>query len=418
MAVDSTASRRVRTQRLLTLTDQALSSGTNFLISIAAARALSPRSLGAFAVAMATYLIVLGVVRAACGEALLVRHAGSPAARWPSLTSASTALAATAGGVAAVLSAVAGLLLGGETGAALVALGVLLPGLLVQDAWRYCFLGQGRPGAATALDAAWLVLLVPALAVPALTGRISATSLVLAWGVAGVLAVAAGLVLDPSRPSLRAGRDLLRADRRLMRRYGLEFLTGYGTYQLLVYGLAAQFGLALTGLLRLALTALSPVNVLFQGAYTITTLHGIELRPRGRGALLRWSAVVAAALAAVAVAWTAALLLAPDDLMTALLGAAWPAARELVPWLGVWLVAVAVQSGAATGLHSIADSARSLRAQLCSAPGVLLFAWGGAVLGAAQGVAIGYALAGLAALAIWWWAYLRGLAAPTATPSG
>ncbi|MGY1635473.1 hypothetical protein ACI78V_02325 [Geodermatophilus sp. SYSU D00742] len=411
--VESTTSREVRGRQLLTLTDQALSSATNFAVSIAAARALTPRALGAFAVAMATYLIMLGIVRAACGETLLVRHAGSPAERWPSLTSASTGLAAAGGGLAAVLSVGAGLLVGGGTGTALVALGVLLPGLLVQDAWRYCFLGQGRPGAATVLDAAWLVLLVPALAALALTGWLTAASLVLAWGAAGVLALAAGLVLDTARPSLPAGRAFLRAHGQLIRRYSLEFLTGYGSYQLLVYALAAQFGLALTGLLRLALTALSPVNVLFQGAYTVATLRGIELRPRGRAALLRWSATVAAALTAIALAWTAALLLAPDDLMRALLGEAWPAARELVPWLGVWLVTVAVQSGAATGLHSIADSARSLRAQLCSAPAVLAFAWGGAVLAAAPGVAVGYALAGATALAIWWQAYLRGLRTPS-----
>ncbi len=93
------------TGRLLTLTDQALSSGTNFIISIAAAGALSPRSLGVFAVAFATYLIALGVVRAACGEALLVRHAGSPAHRWQGLTRASTGLAAAMAGAASGFAA-------------------------------------------------------------------------------------------------------------------------------------------------------------------------------------------------------------------------------------------------------------------------------------------------------------------------
>ncbi len=77
-----------RGRRLLTLLDQGLSSGTNFLASVAAARALDARGLGVFAFAFATYLIAQGLARAACGEALIVRHAGAPAGRWPALTRA------------------------------------------------------------------------------------------------------------------------------------------------------------------------------------------------------------------------------------------------------------------------------------------------------------------------------------------
>ncbi|MGY2066371.1 hypothetical protein [Blastococcus sp. SYSU DS0619] len=407
-----------RGRRLLTLVDQGLSSGTNFVISIAAARALDARGLGVFAVAFATYLIAQGVARAACGEALIVRHAGAPAARWPGLTRASTGLA-TAIGLAIGLPGVAvGLVVGGGLGSALVALGVVLPGLLVQDAWRYSYFGQGRPGAAALLDTAWFVLLVPALAVALTGGRAGAASLVLAWGGAGALSVLVAVVLDRTLPDLAAGRAFLAADRTLIVRYCLEFLTGYGAYQFLVYGLAAQFGLALAGVLRLALTALSPVNVLFQGAYTIATIHGVALRDQGRRALLRWSGAVALALAGIAVAWTAVVLLLPEGVLVALLGETWPQARPLIPALGVWLVAIAVQSGAATGLHSIADSARSLRAQLLSAPAVLVLAWTGAVVAAAPGVAVGYALAGLVALVVWWVLYLRGLDRVAVAPSG
>ena len=58
------------------------------------------------------------------------------------------------GAVAGVVSLVVGLALGGGVGRALVALGVVLPGLLVQDAWRYVFFAAGRPAAASALACA------------------------------------------------------------------------------------------------------------------------------------------------------------------------------------------------------------------------------------------------------------------------
>ena len=404
-----TGAASARNRRLLTLVDQGLSSGTNFIASLAAARALDARGLGVFAVAFATYLIAQGIARAACGEALIVRHAGAPADRWPALTRASTGLATAIGLVVGAPAVVVGVLLGGGLGGALIALGLVLPGLLVQDAWRYCLLGQGRPGAAALLDGIWLVLLVPACTLALAADEPGPATLVLAWGGAGALSVLGAVALDRVLPDLRAGRHFLVEDRVLIRRYCLEFLTGYGAYQLLVYGLAAQFGLALAGLLRLALTALSPMNVLFQGTYTIATLHGIGLRDAGSRALVRWSAAVALALAGVATAWTAVILLLPTSVMTTLLGETWPDAEPLVPALGVWLIAIGVQSGAATGLHSIADSARSLRAQLLSSPAILVLAYLGALLGGAQGVAVGYALAGLVALAVWWSLYARGV---------
>ena len=392
-------------RRLVTLLDQGLSSVTNFAVAIVAARELAPRSLGAFAVALATYTIALGIVRAACAETLMVRHGAAAAAEWPALTRASTGLATALSLGVAATTFVGGSLLGGDTGRALCALAVLLPGLMVQDAWRYCFVGQGRPAAAAAIDGLWLLLLVPALAVALWAGELSATTLVLAWGIAGALSAFGALLLDDARPDVRAGRAYLAGNGGLVWRYTLEFLSGYGTYQILVYGLAGHFGLALTGLLRLALTALSPVNVFFQGAYTIATLHGVALRGQGRRALARWCVSVSAALSAVAAAWVVSIVLAPERLLVSALGPAWPQAASMVLPLGLWLVAIAVQSGASTGLRALADSRRSLLAQLLSAPPLLAFAWTGAALGGARGVAIGYFLGGTTAAVVWWVMY-------------
>ncbi|MQA33380.1 hypothetical protein [Modestobacter roseus] len=396
-------------ERLFTLLDQGLSSVTNFALSLVAARELGVAELGAFAVAAATYLIALGLVRAACGETLLVRYGGAAAGQWPALTRASTGLAAGAGCLIAVVVAVAGLVVGGRVGPALLGLAATLPALLVQDAWRYCFLGRGRAGAAAALDGVWAVLLVPAFATLLLADRVSAGSLLLAWGLAGAASLPVALAVDRSVPDLLLGRRFLRDNSQLIRRYCLESLTGFGAYQLLVYGLAAQFGLALAGALRLATTALSPVNVLFQGAYTIATLRSVRLRDRGSAEHLRWSVTVGAALAVVAVVWTAVLLLLPSSWVVGLLGPEWPEVRGVVALLGVWLVAIGLQSGAATGLHGLADSGRSLTAQLLSAPALLVLAWAGAVLAGVTGVAVGYAAAGAVSGVVWWTLYRRSL---------
>ena len=66
-------------------------------------------------------------------------------------------LAATVvvGAVVAAAFVVAGAAVGGPAGSALLALAVVLPLMLVQDAWRYVFI-VGRPAALT-IDLVWLV---------------------------------------------------------------------------------------------------------------------------------------------------------------------------------------------------------------------------------------------------------------------
>ena len=67
-------------------------------------------------------------------------------------------------GVAAgVLCVVAGLLLPDPAGPVFVALGIALPGLAVQDSWRFAFFAGGRGSSAFLNDLFWTVLLVSAL---------------------------------------------------------------------------------------------------------------------------------------------------------------------------------------------------------------------------------------------------------------
>jgi hypothetical protein len=53
-------------------------------------------------------------------------------------------MAITVGVVVGARCGLAGLLLAGSTGAALLALGVMLPSLLLQDSWRFAFFLVGR----------------------------------------------------------------------------------------------------------------------------------------------------------------------------------------------------------------------------------------------------------------------------------
>src|SRR5262245_15550550 len=112
------------------LADQALSSATNVALTVVIAREVGAADLGAFGVAYAAYLILVGLSRAVCSEPLLVRH-GQGGAR------ESTGIALSCGVVAGVLLYGVALVLGGRAGSALVPLALFLPALLLKDAWRY-----------------------------------------------------------------------------------------------------------------------------------------------------------------------------------------------------------------------------------------------------------------------------------------
>jgi hypothetical protein len=68
--------------------------------------------------------------------------------------------------------------------AAFVALGLVLPALLLQDSWRYAFFANGQGRKAFLNDAVWAVSLVPAMLLAARDG--SVFTFLLAWGRPGL----------------------------------------------------------------------------------------------------------------------------------------------------------------------------------------------------------------------------------------
>jgi hypothetical protein len=118
-------------RRVLTMSDQAVSSLSNILAAVLVARAFdSPEPFGAFGLAIVVYQLVLGVNRALVGEPLLSLYSHRDAAERdrvvPDLhgTSLGIALVASAG-LAAISAA-----LGGMAVSALLALAWVLPLLL------------------------------------------------------------------------------------------------------------------------------------------------------------------------------------------------------------------------------------------------------------------------------------------------
>ena len=126
------------------LADQAVSSLTNFGVSIYVARTLGAAQFGAFSLAYVTYGFALNASRGLATDPLMVRCSGVGLPAWRRAVADCTGTAAMVGLAVGSCVLAAAALIGGTAGAAFLALGLTLPGLLLQDSWRYSFFALGR----------------------------------------------------------------------------------------------------------------------------------------------------------------------------------------------------------------------------------------------------------------------------------
>ncbi|MFB7809811.1 hypothetical protein [Streptomyces virginiae] len=395
--------------------DQAASSATNILVLVLAARLSSASGFADFSMVYVAFSVLLGLNMAYVGQSLVLEKGDGLGAACRSAAGFTSAASAAVG----VLLAVVGLALPGATGRTFLALGLVLPLVLLQDGLRYCFSALRAPERALAADALRLVCVVAALALQ--PEGASAGRLVLVWGLSALPALAVGLWL--LRPYVRGSRADLRPYLRrghLGQRFVVEFAVGNGSSQLAVLGLGVFATPLAVGALRGATTLFGPLNVLFNSANAFGP--PVLGRLGGKRATVRATAALGVVLAAVGAGWATALYLLPDRLGRELLGDTWAAASALLPATGAQYAVMGLGTCALLTLRVLAPKA-TLSLQVVFSllsVGLLLggyAVWG--VAGAAWGLAAGSALKALAA----WWRVARlpaavpALAEPAPTPA-
>lgn len=397
----------VRRRVTYAIADQALASVSNVGTAVVAARTLDRRTFGAFGIAMAVYLLAQGSCRAVITEPFLSResHLGWEEIRKPAREAAGTA-------VVFGLLAGAGLLLaapvvGGPTGRALAALAVVLPGLLLQDAWRYCFVAAQRPQDAVVNDAAWCGVQVLTVAFLAASGRFSVTTVLLWWGGAGTVAALLGCLQASAVPDLRSARRWMARYWDLGGRYAAEFATSTGAGQGTLLALGAIAGLVAVGAVRAAQVFFGPINVLFGGMYMALVPEGVRLA--GDPVRLRRLMILGSlGLVAFSTGWLLLGLALPATWGRALLGDTWNNARALLLPVGLGVIGGGAASGAIAGLRALAAARASLHARLLGLPFMVVLPVAGSFLGARE-FALGLAIATWASAFVWWRAFDHAL---------
>jgi len=399
--------------------DQAVSSLTNAAVSIYVARTLGAVQFGAFSLAYVTYSFALNASRGLATDPLMVRFSATDRPTWRRAVASCTGTAATVGMVTAACVLAAAALLHGTARVAFFALGLTLPGLLLQDSWRYSFFALGRGGQAFLNDAVWASTLVPALVLLRLTGHANVFWFVLAWGLAATVAAAIGPLQSRVIPRLSDAKGWVSRHRDLGPRYLMENSSNSAAVQLRTYGIGFIMGLAAVGYVQAASTLMGPFLVIFFGMSLVTVPEAARVLRGSPRHLPLFCLLVSGGLALLGLAWGVVLLVAlPRGLGHLLLGRIWRPTYPLVLPSTIAIVGSCVIAGASAGLHALGTARRSVRAMVFTSAAYLACGLVGAVLGGAVGTVRGVAVAAWLGVLFWWWELRAALQVRGDVPEG
>lgn len=407
----------MRSQASWTLLDQVLSSATNAGLSIIIARSVGAVEFGAFSIAFILFSFMVGLCRALITDPLIVRFSGAGASDLKRAGQQATGASFVVGLNASAVSALTALALGGRVGTALLALALVLPGLLVQDAWRQHFFAAGRPRSAAINDGVWAGTQVVLIAGVLLADRGGVFTLTLAWGVAAGVAALVGSAQAGGLPHVRAWWTWLRAHRDLSTHLAAGYSLNMGAVHLTMTLVGVFGGLAAVGALRAVQVLLGPLQVLFPGLTAFVLPYLSRRVPEGARRLLMPAVLVSALAAGAAAVVVLVLLLLPQQWGEELLGESWELAREVLPAVGVMTALIGAAVGGTLALKALSKGAKVLVVTLVQAPLILVLGCVGAIYDGARGAASGLALAHLAGLVVLWWLVLRVVRTKPASPA-
>lgn len=382
--------------------DQAVSSLTNFAVGLVVARNLGLADFGIFTLVLVTYGVFLNVSRGLGTDPLLVRFSGVSAASWRAAVPGTCGVALVIGVLGGAVSVVASLLMPSVLADAFLALGLVLPILLLQDSWRFANFAAGHGRQAFLNDALWAVALVPAVFIALAGGSVFA--FVIAWGVSSGAGAVYGCLQTRLAPSVRGACVWLRQHVDLGARYLVENVSNSGAAQLRMYGLGAIAGLADVGAVRGAQLSFGPLVALLMGIGLGTVPEAVRMLHRSRRSLRLFSLGLGTGQAAIALGWGLGLLLVlPDSLGERVLGSIlWQAASPLILPVMLAIMGTSLSGGAIAALRALGAARRSMRSQLIESFGYLVGGLGGAFVGGALGSSWGVAITSLASAVIWW----------------
>lgn len=384
------------------VTDQAISSLTNFGLGVLVARSVSVREFGAFALTFAAYAVVVNVGNGLISEPFLVRFSSVPADKWRQAAASASGAALVLGLISSLVCVSVGVAVNGSLGGGFLALSLTLPGLVVQDTWRTLFFARRKGSMAFCNDVAWAAAFFPVALVLFHSESGTVFSLMSAWGGAGSCAAIVGSVQAGVLPKPLAAWHWLSDQRYLATRFLAELTLWSGAQHLTIYAIGAVAGLEAVGGIRGAEMLLGPLYVLIVGVRVMAVPEAITASTISRERMRRKLMWLAFAMGSVAVGTGTVASLLPPRVGMAILGATWATARPALVPVAVFMAALSAAISAMIGLRALAAAERSLRCQMYTAPLLLAGGVAGAAFGNAAGGGTGMAIGMWLGVVIWW----------------
>jgi O-antigen/teichoic acid export membrane protein len=383
---------------------------TNFLLNVYVARSLGAAEFGAFSLAYVTYGFALNVSRGLSFEPLLIRFSNTDMKVWRRAVSGCAGTALVVGLATGTCALAAAVLIGGTTGQAFLALGLMLPALLLQDSWRYAFFSVQKGYHAFVNDTVWAVVQFPLLVFLKATGHGDVFWFVIAWGAGAV----AGSVLASFQarvvPSLVSAKSWLTAHRDLGPRYVLENAGGNAGTTAQSYGVSSLLGVTAVGDISAANVLMGPFRIVYLGVSLLTIPEAVKLLRHSPARLPRFCVAVSIGLAALALAWALVLVVGlPLGLGQLIMGSIWRPAYPLVIPTALATLFSCAGIGAIMGLHAMGAARRSVRSTLIGAVITLTLALIGAVVWGVYGTVLLAAIGMLITASISWRFFVKAM---------
>ncbi len=390
--------------------DQAVSSLTNFLLGVAVARHVSTKELGAFFIVFSTYLIVLALSRPVTTQPLLIRYSTAQEEDWREASRAATGTAAVIGVISGGAVVFVGwFIVKGPLGESLIALGLALPGLVIQETWRAVFFAASRGQHAVLNDVIWGVTMLGFLSLIFAWGPATTPAIVGAWGASATIAAVAGVIQARIMPSPRLAKSWYTRHSDLSIPLLGDSAIRIGTNSLSWYLIGIIAGLAAVGGLKGTQLLLGPTNVIVMGIGLAALPESARNLARSTTSLRHTMVAITSVSATSVLAWGALLFFLPESVGRQLLGATWEEAHSLLGPMIIAFTFGAAALGARSGLLALAESGRILVTGAIEMVIFLSVVSVGAAWGDAYGAAIAFAVGTAAGCALWWYQALRAL---------
>ena len=390
--------------------DQGMCSLTNFLLSIYVARTLGATQFGAFSLAYVTYGFAINASRGLSIEPLLIRFSNTQMKTWRRAASQSAGTALVVGLATGTCALAAAALIGGTTGHAFLALGLMMPALLLQDSWRYAFFAVQKGHHALVNDTLWVLVQFPLLVFLKTTGHADVFWFVIAWGAGATAGSVLGCFQARVVPSVVGATAWLIRHRDLGPRYLVENTGNNAASTVQSYGVSSLLGVTDVGYISAANVLMGPFRIIYFGISMITIPEAVKLLRRTPRQLPRFCVAVSVGLAALALTWAGVLVVGlPLGLGRLMLGSIWRPAYPLVIPTALSTVVSCAATGAGIGLHAMGAARRSVRSTLIGAVISVALALVGAAVWGMIGTVLLAAVGTLISMAISWHFFVRAM---------